>query len=507
MKAAGNVVWNWTGMAVNLLAGFIVAPYLVHCLGDRSYGLWILIASMTGYFGLLDLGVRGSVGRYIAFHRARQEQDGINQVLSTAVAILTGVAVLALIATAVAMPLFYKLFDVPPEQTTAARWAILIVGLNLAVTFPVSVFDGVLWGYERFDLINIVDIPTAIARTVLTFALVHGPDDLVSLALLTFATTLCNELAKVFASFHVNRQLRVGRVYVRKAAARQLYGYGLWHFLLSVARQVNLQVAPLLIGSLLSVAVVTPFSIAARLIGYAGSVVVSATGVFTPLATALHAQEDHLRQQRLFLLGGQWCTAFSLYISLLLLLLGEPLLRLWMDTRLAEGTILLLVILTLGEVLPLSQWLTYSMILGMAKHRLSAIANIVEGVLAVGTSLLLVRAWGVVGVCLGFAGAGFLCRGLFQVVYGCALVKVPILRYLREAVLWPVLAALAPAVLLGVAVWAHEPRNWLELVIYGAGFSMSFGVIAYWLLGLAAYFPAERLPGTRREALEEANVR
>ena len=55
---ARNVVWNWAGMATPMLAGFVIAPFLVHRLGELRYGEWILISSMTNYFGLLDLGIR-----------------------------------------------------------------------------------------------------------------------------------------------------------------------------------------------------------------------------------------------------------------------------------------------------------------------------------------------------------------------------------------------------------------------------------------------------------------
>ena len=44
-------------MAIPMLAGFVIAPFLVHRLGELRYGEWILIASMTNYFGLLDLGI------------------------------------------------------------------------------------------------------------------------------------------------------------------------------------------------------------------------------------------------------------------------------------------------------------------------------------------------------------------------------------------------------------------------------------------------------------------
>src|ERR1700693_5009746 len=106
---ARNVVWNWAGMAVNILAGLVVMPFLVLQLGRTSYGLWILIGSLTNYFGLLDLGVRGSVGRYVAFYKTKDDRDGVNRTLSTAGVILAGVAILALVGTLALQLVFFDL--------------------------------------------------------------------------------------------------------------------------------------------------------------------------------------------------------------------------------------------------------------------------------------------------------------------------------------------------------------------------------------------------------------
>src|SRR5262249_49556845 len=66
-----NAVWNCSGLIISMLVGFFIAPFLIHRLGDSTYGLWIIIGSLTSYFGVLDLGVRGSVGRNVALFRER----------------------------------------------------------------------------------------------------------------------------------------------------------------------------------------------------------------------------------------------------------------------------------------------------------------------------------------------------------------------------------------------------------------------------------------------------
>lgn len=505
-RVAGNVVWNWSGALVFLLAGFVVAPYLVHRLGDTVYGLWILIASMTGYFGLLDLGVRGSVGRYVAFYLARGDRENLNALLSTAVTLLCAVGMVAMAATVVVAIMFFRLFEVPPEHAQATQWAIVIVGLNLAMTFPISAFDGVLWGQERFDLINAIDIPTAMVRTAITFWLIRGPDDILMLAWLTLAMTLANESAKCIVAFRIDPQMRLSvRRFARRHAA-ELYGYGLWQFLRQIARQTVGQIGPLIIGAVLSVAAVTPYSVASRLIAYAGDFLVAATGVLTPLATALHARDEAERERRLFINGGKWCTVFATFCGLGLLGLGRPLLVLWMGEDLAKASIWVLVVLTLGELLAMSQWLTYSILLGKARHRAIAIASILEGVLAGVGGYFAARFWGTIGVCAAFAIAAFIFRGAFQIVYACRVLREPLGQYLLQAIARPMAFSLIPAALLAAALYWHTPASWLELFTYGIGFALVYAVTVAPPLGALAHLPSRRqtdesVPAARVEAI------
>ena len=62
-----NMAWNWAGMICDATAAFLVMPFLIHQLGESSYGTWVLIGSLSSYFGMLDLGVRGSVGGTLRF--------------------------------------------------------------------------------------------------------------------------------------------------------------------------------------------------------------------------------------------------------------------------------------------------------------------------------------------------------------------------------------------------------------------------------------------------------
>ncbi|MGD0907564.1 MAG: hypothetical protein ABSA96_08275, partial [Candidatus Acidiferrales bacterium] len=68
-RPARNVLANWGGSISYMLIAFFLSPFIVHHLGTSRYGVWVLIVSFTGYLGLLDLGVRGTINYYVArFH-------------------------------------------------------------------------------------------------------------------------------------------------------------------------------------------------------------------------------------------------------------------------------------------------------------------------------------------------------------------------------------------------------------------------------------------------------
>ena len=60
-----NVLSNWVALVVTAVISFVLTPILVHGLGHFYYGLWILVGSLVDYFGLLDVGIRTTLQRFV----------------------------------------------------------------------------------------------------------------------------------------------------------------------------------------------------------------------------------------------------------------------------------------------------------------------------------------------------------------------------------------------------------------------------------------------------------
>ena len=489
----GNAAWNWAGMAVNMAAGFATAPFLVRRLGETNYGLWIVLASFTSYFGMLDLGVRGAVGRQVAYRRAQGDRAGVNATLSTALAILGAAGLLALLGSVGASLAVTRLFEIPPDQVGAARLSLLLIGVNLALWLPLNVFDATLWAYQRFDLLNIIDVAAVAVRTALTFALIGRGHGIVTLAWLNLITLAGAQAAKGAVSVWLDPTLRATLGGVGRAAARDLMGYGVWYFLISASRTLTTQASPLVIGARLGIGLVTPFSLATRLVGYAGALIVAGSGVLTPVATAMHAEGGVDRQRRLMVQGGRCCLSLSLYFVGLFALLGRPLIAAWMGPTLAASSAPLLAILALGEALPMSQWITHGLILGMGRHRPLALANLAECVAAVALAFGLAGPFGLAGVCVAFAVPATLARGVFQLAYGCKLLGLSAGGYCRSVLPAGLGVALLPSLMLWVATTLAPPRSDGGLLLHGSAYTALFGLAA-----LRVLVGPGRIAGLRR---------
>jgi O-antigen/teichoic acid export membrane protein len=468
-----NVVWNVAGILAPMLAGFVIAPFLVNRLGQTTYGLWILIGSLSGYFGMLDLGIRGSVGRNMALFLAKDDRQRVNEIFATAVAYLLGMGLLTMLVTCFIPTVFFRLVDVPADETAAVTLALLLTGAHLACWLPLNVFDATLWAGQRFDLINAVDIPVTFLRLVLTYLVVVGGYGLVGLAASTLVLNLLTGIAKATLTFWGFPWLRLSPRLVTSTAWRALFGYSIWLFLFSLSRSLYPQVSLLIIGSRLAVSSITPYSFASRLLQYAGMILIAATGVLTPVATGLHATGDLSRQRDLFRRGSSYCTGLALYFLLVFVFLGGPIITLWVGHDMPPAP-LLLAILTAGEALPLAMFVAQSLVFAMGAHRPLALVSALELVGNFLLALLLVDTYGVVGVCVAMALLGFVCRGIVPALYGCHLLKVRPYDYGRDAIV----PALGPALLAGLPLagltsWSY-PHGWAQLLLYGTAFTLFY---------------------------------
>jgi O-antigen/teichoic acid export membrane protein len=264
--------------------------------------------------------------------------------------------------------------------------------------------------------------------------------------------------------------------------------------------------SPVIIGAWLGLAAVTPFSLASSLVGYTLLLVIAGTGVLVPVATRLHARNDAAQQARLLLDGGKACFALGLFFVAGFVLLGPSFIRLWVGARLGAAATLL-AILGAGELLPMSQYATETILLGTARHRPLAWFSLAEAAVGAALAIASMSRFGLAGACVSLAVSATACRGFGTLALGLRQCGVGWPAYVRAVIVPPILALSLPAAGLAVLVAARPPGSWITLVAFGAVFFVLSCGGALWLIGWEvvrrnASVVAERIPFFSREKPE-----
>lgn len=433
---ARNLAANWIGYGANLVVMFFLSPFIVHTLGNVEYGIWSLLTILTGYMGILDLGIRASTGRHIILYVGREDYVGIDETIRTGLGFFSVIALLVL-AVAVFLgwgfPRFFP--SVTSEYHGVVRILLPLLAMNVWLSAISSVSSSVLAAYDRFDLARGIDLGVLAVRTGGTvYALATGRG-IVGLTVVAIASTALGALGNWCLAKRIYPPLRMWPLTLRRARLKELLAYGIAAFLSAIAYKVINQTDLVVVGTTISVPAVTLYSIGGMLVLYGrGSIGQIGVTLFPPIQRAAARGEMgdvrrlYLRQARLGLLCG-----LPVYIGFIFL--GREFIELWMGAEYLDA-VSVLTILSGAAIVGLFSFGMGSTLAAIGYVRFNTIMSMIEAGANLGLSLLLVLVfrWGIAGVAAGTLGALVFVRSIVHPAYACYRMGLAWRSYLRDVV-------------------------------------------------------------------------
>ena len=138
-----------------------------------------------------------------------------------------------------------------PEQAQTGKWILLIIGVNVAMNFPFSVFGGVINGFQRYDLNNMVAIVSSVAVAVVNVVVLLAGYGLIALVAATTAV-------RVRRVFHLPAQRLPGlsraaasgsSLVPPRAGCARSTGFSVYSSIIDWANKLNYQLDALVIGA------------------------------------------------------------------------------------------------------------------------------------------------------------------------------------------------------------------------------------------------------------------
>jgi O-antigen/teichoic acid export membrane protein len=448
-----GVFANWTGFAVSVVTSYFLSPFVVHHLGNISYGVWILANSSIAYMALLDLGMRSAVTHFVAKHQARGEDLESSRAVSVALAFRALISLVVIVASLVLAAFASRIFRIPPDMWSAAQWSIVISGLNLSFGLIAGVFAGVLVGLQRFELTAGISIAQTLIGAAGTVWLLDRGYGIVPLALMQLIVVVILGIATILLCHRVYPGLRLGFRFLDRRILPELWRYSFYLFVIAATGQVIYYTDNLVVGAFLSAEAVTLYAIGGRFIEYMGQLGASFAQTFMPMASNLAANDQRDQLRRLLIHGTRAVLFVTLPVGWVLLFRSYTFIGLWMGQQYAQPSGRVLRILLLSSLAIAGNRVGGNLILGLGQHKPFALWQSGEAVANLALSVFLVRKIGIYGVAWGTVLPSLISQLVLWPRHISKQLGVTVWNYFRECWIRPALAT-APFCL--ACVWSDH---------------------------------------------------
>ena len=469
-----NVGANWVVTLVTIGVAYFLMPFILHTLGEEGYGSWMLISSITGYLGLLVLGVPMASVRYFAQHVAEGDTRKLNEAIGscTGLYLVMGASALVVGAGLYAFFNFTLVYQIPAAWRSDARLAFGLVVLSVAAGFVAMLPAGIMAAHHDFVVRNMVVLGGLFLRLGLTLALLTLRASLVFLALIHI---MCFAFEFSVSWLLIRRRypgVRMRLVDFDWKMVRAIFSFSLYVLLLNIGSRLSFETDSLVIGAFMDVGRIPFYTVANTLVLYLLEFVIAIAAVVMPMATKLKTEGRSSDLREIFLKWSKIAMSLTLMAGLFLIVLGPQFIGWWIGPSFEEpaGQVLQILMVSGLIFLPV-RGVAQPILMGLGKPGLPTIGFLAAGILNLALSLALVRPLGLAGVALGTAIPNALFA-VFVLILACRQTATRFTDYVRYVVLRPALGALPVLALL----------LWLSL---GVGIHTLLGLVA---AGLAMVF-------------------
>lgn len=480
-----GIVLSFFSQIISIVVGLVYTPFMIRALGRNEYGLYQLVLSVVNYLNLMNLGFNGAYIRYYVIARSKNDENEVANVNGMFMRVFLIIALLCLCAGTI---LYFNIVGILGSQLTfedyvIAKKLLIIMVINLAISFPNSLYTAYMSANERFIYQKTIGIIVNIAIPILNIPLLYiglGSVGVVSVSLFLTIVRLMLNIWYCYAKLHMKVNLRFFNLNIFK----ELFTYTFFIFLSDIVDQLNSNVDKFLLGRIIGTIPVAIYSVGYNLKNYYTTVSWIVPEMFIPEANRLAIGDSNKRELTdIFTKVGK----FNNYLMLLILsgfiLVGHEFVILWVGSDYNTSYYAALILMLAGYI-PAVQTLGVNIQNAKNIHRMRSIVYFFVACINVVVSTMLIKVWGVIGTCLGTLFAILLGSGLFMNFYYHKKIGLDIFYFWKEMFKW----IIPVCVLTTLAYFVKSQINidsWLKLIIFACTYGGVYAITLY-IIGLNA---------------------
>ncbi len=331
---------------IAVATSLVTIPLTLSYLGSERFGLWMTISSFVTILGFADFGIGNGVLNAVSDANGKEDPAAIRNAVSSALALLTGVAVLifAVFFCLWSSTDWGHFFNVTSALARSEAGPAIAIFIGcFALNIPADVVQRLQLGLQEGFISKLWQLAGSIVGFVGVLIVIHFRQGLPWLLLALAGAPLLVTIVNNVVFFGWTRpDLRPARRGISLATMAYITRLGALFFVLQVVVAVAFSSDNFIIARVLGANAVTQYSITAKLFSLTALGLSMFLGPLWPAYGEAIARKDFEWVKKTLIRSTSAAVAIATTISLLLLLLCPWILQVWVRRPLTPPFLLLL---------------------------------------------------------------------------------------------------------------------------------------------------------------------
>lgn len=452
---------SYISLGISTLVPMLYTPIMLSILGREEYGLYSLSSSTIGYLSLLTFGFGSTIIRYLAKYRAEnnlEQEEKIYGLFLVVYSVLGAVALIGGIVISHNMEYFFNK-GLTLAEIDKMSVLILIMSINMALSFPSGVFNAVISAHEKFVFQKIVGLIATIIIPVMNLIVLYMGYASVGMAVMSIIIQLivlpinygyCSKILKLKPRF----------TKMPTTLVKEMWGFSVYAFIGSIVDMLFWTTDKVLLGMYTGSIAVAVYNVGATFNNMVTQLSTSISGVLAPRITGMvekkaptsELSEIFIRVGRLqFIIIGLIVSGFVAF--------GQSFILLWVGSSYNDAY--WIAILTLFPLcIPLIQNTGISVLIAHNKHKFRSLVYLAIAIVNVVGTYFMIQIYGGIGAAVCSCISYLLGQGLIMNWYYYKKIGLDIPTFWKTIVRMAVVPVVMMVIGL-VAVRMIIPSNWI----------------------------------------------
>ena len=330
-----GALMSYLAIGVNILAGLLYTPWMIHSIGRENFGLYTLAMSVISLF-VFDFGLSSAVTRFIAKYLAEGRQDRADNCMGLVYRlyiIIDIVMMLVLFGVYFFIPQLYK--ELTLDEIESFKIVYVIAAIYSVISFPFIPINGVLTAHEKFIQLKLCDVAHKLIIVLAMSVCLLSGGGLYSLVSVNAIAGLIMILLKVSCIKKFTHQ-GISWRYFEKGEFKEIVGFSGWVTVMSIAQRFIFNIAPSILGALSGSTSIAILGIATTLEGYTYTFANAINGMFLPKVSRIVSNDNGDVLPLMVKIG-----RIQIYITALIVFgvicFGDHFIQLWVGTEFKDS--------------------------------------------------------------------------------------------------------------------------------------------------------------------------